>query len=97
MAKYRLTAEADSDLITINQLEIRQFGKSQADKYFNNFFDYFELIAQKPLGFKSVDEISKKRRCYPFVSNRIYYTYLNDIVQIVAILGNQNLDNIFNH
>jgi toxin ParE1/3/4 len=97
MAKYRLTAEADSDLITINQLEIRQFGKSQADKYFNNFFDYFELIAQKPLAFKSVDEISKDCRCCPFVSNRIYYTYLNDIDQIVAIVGSQNLDNIFNH
>ncbi|MFT4756686.1 MAG: toxin ParE1/3/4 [Vicingaceae bacterium] len=97
MAKYLINNKEESDLIRIHQFGIRQFGKSQADKYFNNFFDYFELIAQKPLGFKSVDEISKKRRCYPFVSNRIYYTYLNDIVQIVAILGNQNLDNIFNH
>jgi toxin ParE1/3/4 len=52
MAKYQLTAEAGSDLITIHQLVIRQFGMTQADKYFNTFFDYFELIAQRSLALK---------------------------------------------
>ena len=96
MAKYRITNEAESDLIRIHQFGIRRFGMKQADKYFNNFFEYFELIAQRPLAFKSVDEISNDCRCCPCGSDSIYYTYLNDTVEIVAIVGSQDLDNIFN-
>ncbi|MBL1144746.1 MAG: type II toxin-antitoxin system RelE/ParE family toxin [Bacteroidetes bacterium] len=96
MAKYRITNEAESDLIRIHQFGIRQFGMIQADKYFNNLFDYFELIAQRPLAFKSVNEISKDCRCCPCGFDSIYYTYINDIVDIVAIVGSQDLDNIFN-
>ena len=96
MSNYRLTNEAESDLIRIHQYGVRKFGMAQADKYFNNFFEYFELIAQRPLAFKSVDEISKDCRCCPCESDNIYYTYLNDIVEIVAIVESQDLDNIFN-
>ena len=96
MANYRITNEAESDLIRIHQFGIRRFGMTQADKYFNNFFEYFELIAKRPLAFKSVDEISKDCRCCPCGSDSIYYTYLHDIVEIVAIVGSQDLDNIFN-
>ena len=96
MANYRLTNEAESDLIRIHQYGVMKFGMTQADKYFHNFFDYFELIAQKPLAFKSVDEISKNCRCCPCGSDSICYTYLKDIVEIVAIVGSQDLENIFN-
>jgi toxin ParE1/3/4 len=95
MANYRLTNEAESDLIRIHQYGIRMFGMAQADKYFHNFFDYFELIAQRPLAFMSVDEISKGCRCCPCGSDSIYYTILEGTVEIIAIVGSQDLDNIF--
>ena len=46
MANYRLSNDAKDDLIRIHQYGVRQFGESQADKYFNTFFEYFDLIAR---------------------------------------------------
>jgi len=96
MAPYRLTNEAVSDLIRIHHYGSTKFGVIQADKYFNNFYEYFELIAQRPLAFNSVDEISTDCRRCPCGADSIFYTYLDGIVEIVAIVGSQDLDGIFN-
>jgi len=96
MPNYRISNEAEADLIRIHQFGIKNFGMTQADKYFNTFLKYFDLIAQSPLSFKSVDDISKDCRCCPCGSDSIYYTYLDEVVEIVAIVGRQDLDNIFN-
>lgn len=55
MAPYRLSNAARQDLICIHHFGVEKFGVRQADKYFNTFFDCFEVIAQNPLSFKSVD------------------------------------------
>lgn len=57
MSKYKLSNEAKEDLIRIHQYGVRKFGMSQADKYYNSFFEYFNIIAQRPLSFESVDYI----------------------------------------
>ncbi len=54
MAKYRLSNDVKDDLIRIHHYGVRQFGESQADKYFNTFF---ELIARQPFSFEAVDFI----------------------------------------
>ena len=48
MAEYRLSSVAKEDLIRIHQFGVKKFGITQADKYFYSFFDYFEIIAQRP-------------------------------------------------
>ena len=64
MANYRLSNQAKSDLIRIHQYGIQKFGMSQADKYFETFFEYFDLIAKNPYSFESVDYIKTGyRRC----------------------------------
>ncbi|MGE5394436.1 MAG: type II toxin-antitoxin system RelE/ParE family toxin [Candidatus Saccharibacteria bacterium] len=55
MAEYRLRNVAREDLIRIHHFGVEKFGMLQADKYFNSFFDYFEIIAQRPFSFESVD------------------------------------------
>jgi len=55
MAKYRLSNEAKEDLIRIHHYGIEKFGETQADKYINSFFEYFDIIAQRPFSFESVD------------------------------------------
>ena len=60
MAKYRLSNEAKEDLIRIHQYGIKQFGMAQADKYFDSFFKYFDIIEQNPFSFESVDYIKKR-------------------------------------
>jgi len=59
MNHYRLSNEAKSDLLRIHAFGTVVFGPIQADKYLNNFFDCFELIAKQPMAFQSVDHIKK--------------------------------------
>ena len=87
MAKYRLSNEAKKDLIRIHQYGIKRFGIVQADKYFDSFFEYFEIIAERPFSFESVDYLKKGyRRCVCGVDS-IYFKINEDIVEVVAIVG----------
>jgi len=46
MAKYKLSNAAKEDLIRIHHYGVKRFGMTQADKYFDSFFEYFDIIAQ---------------------------------------------------
>lgn len=64
MAKYKLSNTAKEDLIRIHHYGVNRFGMAQADKYFDSFFEYFDIIAQRPYSFESVDFIKDGyRRC----------------------------------
>ncbi|WP_417590326.1 type II toxin-antitoxin system RelE/ParE family toxin [Owenweeksia hongkongensis] len=92
MAKYRLSNDAKEDLIRIHHYGVKKFGMTQADKYFNTFFEYFDIIAQWPFSFESVDRIKKGYRRCACGSDSIYYRINNDIVEIMAIVGRQDLN-----
>jgi toxin ParE1/3/4 len=92
MAKYRLSNEAKEDLIRIHHYGVKKFGVDQADKYFNSFFEYFDIIAQRPFSFESVDFIRTGYRRYVCGSDSIYYRLNGDIVEILAFIGMQDLD-----
>ena len=94
MAKYKLSNVAQEDLIRIHHYGVKRFGMNQADKYFDSFFEYFELIAQQPFSFESVDFIRTGYRRCVCGSNSIYYKINNDFVEIMAIIGKQDLNNI---
>lgn len=94
MTKYRLSNHAKEDLIRIHHYGTQKFGMSQADKYFDSFFEQFEIIAQQPFSFKSVDYIRKGyRRCVCGVDN-IYFRINENVVEIMAIVGRQDLNGI---
>ncbi len=94
MAEYRLSNSAREDLIRIHHFGVRKFGIAQADLYFASFFDYFEMIAQRPFSFESVDYIKKGYRRCPCGSDTVYYRIENNIVEIMAIVGMQDLKNL---
>lgn len=94
MAKYRLSNAAKEDLIRIHQFGVEKFGIIQADKYFDSFFDCFEIIAQRPFSFESVDYIRKGYRRCPCGSDTIYYRINENTVEIMAIVGMQDLKHI---
>ena len=94
MSKYKLSNEAKEDLIRIHQYGVRKFGMSQADKYYNSFFEYFNIIAQRPLSFESVDYIKAGYRRCVCGSDSIYYKVNGDTVEIMAIVGMQDLKDI---
>ncbi|WP_299002642.1 type II toxin-antitoxin system RelE/ParE family toxin [uncultured Tenacibaculum sp.] len=92
MAKYRLSNEAKIDLIRIHHYGIEKFGMTQADKYFETFFEYFNIIAQSPFSFEAVDHIKKGyRRCVCGVDS-IYFKITENNVEIMAIVGQQDLN-----
>ena len=94
MAKYRLSNVAKEDLIRIHQYGVEKFGMVQADKYFNTFFEYFEIISERPFSFESVDYLKKGYRRCVCGSDSIYYKINEDIVEIMAIVGRQDLGKI---
>jgi toxin ParE1/3/4 len=94
MAKYKLSNTTKEDLIRIHQYGVKRFGMSQADKYFESFFEHFDIIADRPFSFESVDFIKKGYRRCPCGTDSIYYKIENDIVEIMTIISRQDLKNI---
>ena len=94
MANYKLSNTSKEDLIRIHHYGVKKFGMSQADKYFESFFEYFEIISQRPFSFESVDYIKHGYRPCACGTDSIYYRVNNDIVEIMSIIGRQDLNNI---
>tara|TARA_R110002033_G_scaffold74651_5_gene125937 strand:+ start:3245 stop:3532 length:288 start_codon:yes stop_codon:yes gene_type:complete len=92
MAKYRLSNEAKNDLIRIHHYGVEKFGMTQADKYFESFFEYFDIIAERPYSFESVEYIRKDYRRCVFGADSIYFKVNENIIEIMAIVGRQDLN-----
>lgn len=95
MANYKLSNDAKQDLIRIYNYGVEKFGAKQAEKYFETFFEYFEIIAKNPLSFESVDYIKVNYRRCVCGADSIFYKIGNEQVEIMAIVGKQDLNNIF--
>lgn len=94
MAKYKLSNVAKEDLIRIHHYGVNRFGIKQADKYFESFFDYFEIIAKNPETFEKVDFIKQGyRRCVCGVDS-IFFKITNGEVEIMTIIGRQDLNEL---
>jgi len=94
MTKYKLSNLAREDLIRIHHYGVKKFGMAQADKYFNTIFEYFNIIAQQPFSFESVDFIKVGYRRCVCGSDSIYYKVNNDSIEIMTIIGRQDISNI---
>lgn len=94
MANYKLSNTAKEDLIRIHQFGVKTFGTKQADKYFEVFFEYFDVISQSPFSFESVDFIKAGYRRCACGTYSIYYKINDDVAEIMAIIGKQELKNI---
>ncbi len=93
MSNYKLSNVAKEDLIEIHKFGVMRFGQNQADKYFNEFFDYFEKIANSPFSLEAVNQVRKGYRKCPCGSDTIYYRIIDDAVEIMSIIGRQDINN----
>jgi toxin ParE1/3/4 len=94
MANYRLSKEAKEDLIRIYHYGVKRFGVTQAETYFDNFFKYFEMIAERPFSLESVTHIKAGYRLCVCGSDNIYFRINQETVEIMAIVGRQDLSKI---
>lgn len=95
MANYRLSNEAKTDLIRIYQYGISQFGVVQADAYFDAFFVCFDTIAERPFSFESVAYIKPGYRRCVCGTDTIYFKVNAYTIDIMTIIGRQDISNIF--
>jgi len=94
MIKYKLSNVAKEDLIRIHHYGVNRFGIIQADKYFHSLFNYFDIITQRPFSFESVDFIKVGYRRCICGSDSIYFKVNNDKIEIMTIIGRQDLSQI---
>jgi toxin ParE1/3/4 len=57
MPNYKISNLAKEDLIRMHKYGVEKFGMIQADKYFDSFFENFDIISENPFYFEAVDYI----------------------------------------
>jgi toxin ParE1/3/4 len=93
MSSYKLSLNAKEDLRRIYNFGFMEFGEVLADKYFWGFYQTFEKIALNPFAYQSIDHIRKGYRRCVYRADTIYFrVQKNNVVEITAILGGQDID-----
>ena len=92
MGNYKLSQEAQADLIRIHQHGVRMHGEAAADAYYTAFFDRFEQLAEQPFLYPGCDDLRKGYRQSVCGVDIIYYRVDGDVIEIMNILGRQNRD-----
>ena len=73
MPKYRLTQNAQSDLIEIRRFTVKQWGAEQSQKYLLNLRQTICLLCETPSLGKSRLEVDPDVLSFPHASHVIYY------------------------
>lgn len=91
MAGYKLNHAARDDIKRIYQRGVTDFGEGRADSYYAALFDRFDIIAEKPYMYPAVDHIRDGYRRSVCGVDSIYYRILDGDVEIMRVLGRQDL------
>jgi len=92
MANYKLNEDAEDDLTRIYRYGVLEHGLAQADKYFDMLFEQFEELAENPLHYVAVEDLRPNYRRCVCGANSIYYRIGNNSIEIMRILGRQDID-----
>lgn len=95
MSNYRLSEAAKEDLISIAQYGDANFGVVQSDYYRDQLKRRFLVIAERPLFFPAVDHIRVGYRRSVCGAHSIYYRIEGNSVEIIRIIGRQDIDRAF--
>ncbi len=92
MKKLILSRVADTDLESIFDYTLGEFGLEQALSYVSGFDDTFKIISENPKIGKERKEIREELRSLAKDDYVIFYRVLNDHVRIVRVLhGSRDL------
>ena len=92
MASFRLAPNARDDLERIWLYGLEHWGVEQADHYIHELYARFEELAKHPLHYPAVDDIREGYRRSVLGTNTIYFRVSNSDVEVMAIIGNQDLE-----
>lgn len=91
MNNYFLTCQAKEDLWRIYEFGVYRFGEIQADVYLMMLFDCFDKIASNPFMFPKVSSFKNVEYFCVCGVETIYYNVKGYKIEIVTIIGRQNL------
>lgn len=89
---YRLSNAAVDDLYRLWLYGLGMWGEERADRYYADFFRHFDLLAAQPLLYPAVDHIKPGYRRSLCGRDSVYYRIDGNVVEIMAILGQQDTD-----
>ena len=92
MGSYKLTLDAELDLIRIYRYGFQQFGEVRADQYLDEMYEHFDHLVENSMLYQAVDEIRPGYRRSICGSDSIYYRTEKDTVIIVRIFGRQDAE-----
>ncbi|MGR9248386.1 type II toxin-antitoxin system RelE/ParE family toxin [Rhizobium leguminosarum] len=94
--KYRTTVEADQDIVELYVLGAEQFGALQSERYVDDLFDTFELLAENPRMARERRELNPPMRLHPYRAHMIAYTIREESILIVRVLhGREDWQSLF--
>ncbi len=87
MKKYKLSQQADDDLLTIFLEGINEWGYKQAEKYANELHDCFNILANHPDMGTTRKDLNKIPQSFVKGSHVIIYRIVEkDLIEIATIL-----------
>lgn len=90
MYKYKLSFEAEEDIIRIFNYGFYRFGLDQADKYYNLLYEAFDRICTNPYLFPiAFNKRGVERFCVCGVDT-IYYNINSFEIEVITIIGRQD-------
>jgi toxin ParE1/3/4 len=75
---FRLSVEAEEDLVSIAEHGVRNFGSFVAKRYHDELFAVLELIAANPRMARERQEIFPPVRIHPFKAHLVVYWIFDD-------------------
>jgi toxin ParE1/3/4 len=86
MLKYRVTLEAQNDLIEIRRYTLHRWGALQSQKYLSEIRHTVRLLTKTPAIGKQRTELGEAVFSFPHESHLIYYTLHDDCLVVFGIL-----------
>ena len=86
MLIYRLTPDAQTDLIEIRRFTVKQWGTAQSQKYLLELRQTIRLLAETPSLGKSRPDVGSNVLSFPHVSHVIYYVVHEQQLIVLGVL-----------
>jgi toxin ParE1/3/4 len=86
MSTYRLTSDAQSDLIEIRRYTLAHWGSQQSQKYLAEIQQTIQLLAQTPALGELRPDLVSGAFSFPHVSHVIYYFQYREQIIVFGVL-----------
>lgn len=87
MARYRLSTAADDKIASIYEYSVLNFGDVQADAYFLEMHDLFDLLASNPRMGREEPELGVGIRRFLYQAHIVLYRSVEGGILVLDVFG----------